>query len=195
MIKREELTDKVQQEIQEMMESDLQVFATDVNELSEEDLLNKEEELIAIMKANDEYLKTVSYQIPEDCDFDNTCYVADTVSKQIAEIIELNEVEWSYTLGLYELSKFWRNKPTVIPYHTYDSTVRILGGMKYKGREQWKKILIVNQFLSTCHEDYVRDTAYMIYLSNLHNIIIDALKKYNPEVTEAKTTSCEVECE
>jgi hypothetical protein len=182
MIKREELADKVQQEIQEMMEADLQVFTTDVNELGEEDLLNKEEELIAAMKENDEYLKTVSYQIPADCEFDNTCYVADTVGKQIAEIIELNEVEWSYTLGLYELSKFWRNKPTDIQYHTYDSTVRILGGMKYKGREQWKKILIVNKFLSTCHEDYVRDTAYMIYLSNLHNVVLDALKKFNPEV-------------
>lgn len=182
MIKREELADKVQQEIQEMMEADLQVFATDVNELGEEDLLNKEEELIAVMKANDEYLKTVSYQIPTDCEFDNTYYVADTVGKQIAEIIELNEVEWSYTLGLYELSKFWRNKPTDIQYHTYDSTVRILGGMKYKGREQWKKILIINKFLSTCHEDYVRDTAYMIYLSNLHNVVLDALKKFNPDV-------------
>ena len=184
MIKREDLAGKTQQEIQEMLEADLQVFVNDIAALEETEVLSKEEELIEDMKANDEYLRGVSYQVQEDCVFDGTVYTSDNVSKQIAEIIETNEVEWNYTLGLYELSKFWRNKPTIVQYHTYDSTVRILGSMKYKGREQWKKILIVNQFLSPCHEEYVRDTPYMIYLSNLHNVIIDALKKFNPGVVE-----------
>lgn len=184
MIKREDLTGKNQQEIQEMLEIDLQTFANEVASLEESEVIAKEEELMVDMQDNDEYLRGVSYQVQEDCMFDDTVYTSDTVSKQIAEIIETNEVEWNYTLGLYELSKFWRNKPTVVQYHTYDSTVRILGSMKYKGREQWKKILTVNQFLSSCHEEYVRDTAYMIYLSNLHNVIIDALKKFNPGVVE-----------
>lgn len=184
MIKREDLFGKTQQEIQAAIEADLQVFSVDMSSLEEADLLAKEEELISQMKDYDGYLKEVSYELPEDCVFDNTNYNAETVCKQIAEIVELNEVEWSYTLGLYELSKFWRNKPNNVPYHTYDSTVRILGGMKYKGRDLWKKILTVNQFLGSSHEDYVRDTSYLIYLSSAHNVIIDALKKFNPGVEE-----------
>jgi hypothetical protein len=56
-----------------------------------------------------------------------------------------------------------------------------LGGLKYKGREQWRKILTINAFLSSCHDEYVKDTSYMIYLSSLHNVVIDALKKFHPE--------------
>ena len=52
-----------------------------------------------------------------------------------------------------------------------------------------RKILAVNEFLSSSHNDYVRDTAYMIYLSNLHNVVIDALKKFNPEIQE-ESTAC-----
>lgn len=184
MIKREDLAGKNQQELQEMLEADMQVFANDIALLTEDEVITKEEELIACMNENDDYLKTVSYKISEECEFDGSIYTSENVSKQVAEMIENNEVEWSYTLGLYELSKFWRNKPTTTSYHTYDSTVRILGGMKYKGRDQWRKILIINQFLSHCHDEYVRDTAYMIYLSNLHNIVIDALKKFNPNIME-----------
>lgn len=185
MVKREDLVGKNQQEIQLILESEIQKFVVEVGELNDEaEVIAKEEELMAAMNANDEHLKSVVYKVAEKCEFDGSIYNADTVCKQIAEMIENNEVEWSYTLGLYDLSKLWRAAPEVIQYHAYDSTLRILGSMKYKGRDQWRKILTINNFLGSCHEEYMKDTAYMLYLSNLHNVVIDALKKFNPDVTD-----------
>lgn len=185
MVKREDLVGKNQQEIQLILESEIQKFVVEVGELNDEaEVIAKEEELMAAMNANDEHLKSVVYKVAEKCEFDGSIYNADTVCKQIAEMIENNEVEWSYTLGLYDLSKLWRAAPEVIQYHAYDSTLRILGSMKYKGRDQWRKILTINNFLGSCHEEYMKDTAYMLYLSNLHNVVIDALKKFNPDVMD-----------
>lgn len=196
MIKREDLAGKNQQEIQLMLESAIQKFIVEVSELNDEaSVISAEEDIMAAMNENDAHLKTVVYEVADNCKFDGTDYNRETVCKQIAELIENNEVEWSYTLGLYELSKLWRTAPETIQYHAYDSTLRVLGGMKYKGRDQWRKILTINEFMGCCHEEYMRDTAYMLYLSNLHNVVIDALKKYNPEVTEAEATAHEVECE
>lgn len=185
MIKRDELAGKTQQEIQELLEGDVQNFIVQVTELGEEaEVIAAEEDIVAAMKENDAYLRTVVYNVAEQAEYDGQVFNKETMCKAIAEFVATQEVEWSYTLGMYELHKLWKAVPETIQYHAYDSTLRILGGLKYKGFESWKKILAVNAFLGTCHETYVKDTAYMIYLSNLHNVVIDALKKFNPEVME-----------
>lgn len=185
MIKREELAGKTQQEIQELLEGDVQNFIVHVTELGEEgEVIAAEEDIVAAMRENDAYLRTVVYNVAEQAEYDGQVFNKETMCKAIAEFVATQEVEWSYTLGMYELHKLWKAVPETIQYHAYDSTLRILGGLKYKGFESWKKILAVNAFLGVCHETYVKDTAYMIYLSNLHNVVIDALKKFNPEAME-----------
>lgn len=185
MIKREELAGKSQQEIEKMLEADIQAFQVEVTELADEAAtIDKEQELMSLMNENEEYLKSVQYPVAENAEYDGTTYNKKTVCGMIADFIATQEVEWSYTLGLFELCKIWKSCPETIQYHAYDSTLRILGGLKYKGIESWRKILTVNTFLGSCHTEYIRDTAYMIYLSNLHNVVIDALKKFNPDINE-----------
>jgi hypothetical protein len=185
MIKREELAGKTQQEIQELLESDVKQFIVVVKELADEaETLAKEEEIKVLMDENDAHLRTVVYPVADEVTYDGTSYNKKTACGIIADFIATQEVEWSYTLGLFELCKLWRACPETIQYHAYDSTLRILGGMKYKGYESWRKILTVNAFLGTCHEEYVRDTAYMLDLSNLHNVVIDGLKRFNPGIDE-----------
>lgn len=182
MITREELNEKTQQEIKEMLEADVQAYAVQVSEIaSEEEVLALEKELIEKMQANDQVLRDTFYDIPEDCSYDHQVYNKKTVCEYIVDFINTQEVEWSYTLGLYELVKVWKyNKDLAnIQYHVYDSTLRILGQVKYKGYETWKKILVVNEYLSSCHDNYVRDTSYMLYLSHMHNVLIDALKSFS----------------
>ena len=131
------------------------------------------------MDENDMRLKATEYDVPESCTFNDMIYDAKTASSYIVSFINTQEVDWNYTLGLYELVKLWKDKNLkTIKYHAYDSTLRILGQCKYKGSENWKRILVVNTFLGSCHEEYVRDTAYMIYLTSLHNVLLDALKKF-----------------
>lgn len=185
MIKREELAGKNQQEVQTMLESDIHVFQVEVTELADEAAtIDKEQELMSLMNENDTHLRTVVYPVSEEVTYDGTLVNKKTACNMIVDFIASQEVEWSYTLGLFELCKIWKSCPETIQYHAYDSTLRILGGMKYKGYESWRKILTINEFLGSCHEEYMRDTAYMLYLSNLHNIVIDALKKFNPDVVE-----------
>jgi hypothetical protein len=38
--------------------------------------------------------------------------------------------------------------------------------------------------MSACHADYLRDTAYLIYLADRHNIILDQLKKIESPVDQ-----------
>lgn len=185
MIKREELIGKTKQEIEQMLEADIRAFQVEVTELADEAAtIDKEQELMGLMNENEDHLKTVLYPVADEVEYDGTHYNKKTSCGMIADFLATQEVEWNYTLGLFELCKIWKNAPETIQYHAYDSTLRILGGMKYKGFESWRKILTVNAFLGSCHEEYIRDTAYMLYLSNLHNVVIDALKKFNPGVNE-----------
>lgn len=199
MIKREELAGKNQQEIQELLEGDVQNFVVSITEMSEEaDVIAAEESIMVAMDENDAHLKSTVYNVAESVDYDGQTYNKKTACGMIVDFIATQEVEWNYTLGLYELCKLWKAAPETIQYHAYDSTLRILGGMKYKGIESWKKILTINSFLGSCHDEYVRDTSYMLYLNNLHNVVIDALKKFNPAVNEegmgtAEETPAEME--
>lgn len=183
MITRDDLAGKTQREIETMLETDIQAYVVEVNEMADEaTVLENEKGLVAAMEEYDVHLKDVEYDVAESCTFDNQAYNKKTVSEYIVDFVSTQEVDWNYTLGLYELSKLWKNKDlTKIHHHAYDSTLRILGQCKYKGFENWKKIMVVNSFLSSCHEEYVRDTSYMIYLTSLHNVLLDALKKFNPE--------------
>lgn len=188
MVNREDLAGKTQKEIEVMLDADIQEYIVVVSELADKDaVLAKEEELMVIMNDNDVRLKAVEYDVVDSCTFDNQAFNRKTVVEYLTDFINTQEVDWNYTLGLYELVKLWKNKDLEkIQYHAYDSTLRILGQCKYKGFESWKKIMVVNAFLSTCHEEYVRDTAYMIYLTTLHNALLDALKRFDEPQPEAE---------
>ena len=136
MIKREELVGKSQQEIEKMLEADIQAFQVEVTELADEAAtIDKEQELMVLMNENEEHLKSVQYSVAEEAEYDNTLYNKKTVCGMITDFIASQEVEWSYTLGLFELCKIWKSCPETIQYHAYDSTLRILGGQKFKGIE------------------------------------------------------------
>lgn len=184
MITRTDLNDKTLQEVENMLQEDIQTYTVSLESLeSEGDLLAREQEIIQLMNANDERIKTVMYSLPENCTFDNQIFSREKVASYIVDLLDKSEVEWPYTLGMYQMVQFWKNKElTEIQYNAYDSILRLLGGLKYKGFESWKKILIINEFLSSCHEEYSRDYGYMVYLSQLHNAVLESLKK--PEENE-----------
>lgn len=194
MITREDFIGKTSQEIQDMMTKDVDAFGAEFCETaSEEDLLNKEQELIKLMDDNKAYIDSVTYAVAADCTFDNQVFNKETAAGYIVDFLDSQEVEWSYTLGLYDLVKMWKNKTLeTITYGAYDSTLRILGQLKFKGSAAWKKILVVNAFLSNCHEEYIKDTAYIIYLSQLHNTVLEGLKRFNPE-PDTEETGADIE--
>ena len=87
-----------------------------------------------------------------------------------------SEVDWQFTLGLFQLVKLWKEKDLqTIDYNAFDSTLRLLNNLKFKGFSDWRNILAVNEYMKGCHEPYSIDTAYMIFLNQKHQEILNRI--------------------
>ena len=141
-----------------------------------EALKEKEKEIIAEMDKFDEYIKSRTYPVPNGVDFEGEHYSRSVVSGEIIYFINKNEVQWQYTLGLYQLCRFWKNTSSeVITYGQLDSTLRILEQQKFRGFDEWRNILLVNEYMKALHEDYTKDLAVQIALSQKHNSILERM--------------------
>lgn len=175
---RQDLNGKLYTEVEATLAEQLDQYVEKVNEQMElEDLLLMEKELMEEAKAYDDYLSSVEYELPENTTFDNTTYSRNEVAKYILGALSKMDVEWQYTQGLFELYNLWRNKDFVkISQKAFDSTLRLLNQVKYKGYTEWKEILVVNSYLAQCHNEYSLDTAWNILISEKHNAILKRME-------------------
>ena len=176
----EDATKQFDQELREYVEL--------VNSIDDVDKLNEMEQ--EIFKEQDEvkaYLKTVQYRLPESVVFDGEEYSVSEIAKAIVYFINKKEVEWKYTLGLYQLVKFWKsNNPSIIDYGVYDSTLRILNQVAFQGFREWRDILVCNEYFKSAHESYSKDTSWSIFTSEKHNVILDRMKMLDTVNTEVE---------
>lgn len=175
---RQDLNGRVYAEVENVLAAELDAYVKQVNEIMDvEPLMKLEEDLMKEAEEYDAYLNGVEYALPENTNFDGDHYSRNDVAKYILSALNKVEVEWSHTLGLFELYNLWRNKDFVkISQKAFDSTLRILNQVKYKGYTEWKEILVVNSYLSQCHNEYSLDTAWNILISEKHNAIMDRVK-------------------
>ena len=186
MITREDLNGKTGEEITKLLEADIAEYTALVEAIeTEEELLDKEKDLMLIMDEYEAYMKNVEYELDDRCTFDGQEYTKKAVFDKIISFLDNQELAWEHVYGVYNLIKIWKNKDLEkISYGAYDSTLRILNTIKYRGFENWKSIQTINEYLSNCHLEYARDTSYIIYVSKLHNAVMDAQKKFHPEVKQ-----------
>lgn len=175
---RDDLKGKTYAEVSELFDKELEEYKNKVAEVMDQETLDKME-----AEVNDEYtevnnyLTDVTYDLPGGVDFDGKHYSKNDVAQQIVYFLNKNEVEWSYTLGLFELAKLWKNKDFAkISYYTFDSTLRTLNQIKFKGFDEWKNILVVNEYMKQCHDEYTKDTAMLLFVSQKHNAILDRMQ-------------------
>lgn len=175
---RQDLNGKLYTDVEKELGAELDAYIKHVNEIMDvESLYTLEQELMKEAEEYDAYLNSVEYQLPENTNFEGEHYSRNEVAKYILAALNKVEVEWSHTLGLFELYNLWRNKDFVkISQKAFDSTLRILNQVKYKGYTEWKEILVVNSYLSQCHNEYSLDTAWNILISEKHNAIMDRVK-------------------
>lgn len=189
MVKKEDLIGKETAEMQALLEGDVAAWAAEVETLeTEAELLAREEELVEAMKEGEAKLATTVYALPEGAKFDGTEFSRKVLCEYIVDFLNMQELEWSYSLGMFELVKLWKTRDLAeVSYHAFDSTIRVLGQCKYRGYEAWRKVLAVNEFLKSLHSQYTLDATYMIYLAQLHNTVLDALKKFETPTEEVET--------
>lgn len=195
-MKREELNGKSFAEVQVMLEQDSVLYQEELKGIEKvEDVMAKETELIEEMKEYDTYLNEVIYELPDSSEFDAHKYTKNEIAAKIAYFLNKSEVEWQYTLGMYELVKLWKNRDLkTIKYKEYDSTLRCLNLVKFKGYQEWQDILAVNEYLSACHEVYTIDTSYLYAMSDKHNAIMNRVKELDPEAIPDQPMAVEQQC-
>ena len=172
---RQDFNGKTPQELEQMFENELKTYKEKIDTMMTTEELSKEEEsLMKEAQEYDKYLDTVEYSLVDSVEFDGSNYSRNDLAKIILGAISKMEVEWAGTLGLYEMYNIWKNKDmSSIAYKVFDSTLRILNQVKYKGPQEWKDMLAVNKFLAECHSGYTLDTNFNILLSKKHNCILE----------------------
>jgi hypothetical protein len=181
----EEMAKRLTEEVEKYKE-----MVSDIKTEAELDKL--EAEIIAEMKKYDEYLKGVKYKLPLNCLFEDKTYTKSDVAGKIIYFISKNEQTWQYIPGLYELCKLWKNPNFErISYGELDSTLRLLDQQKYAGMNEWRDILIINEYMKGVHEGYAKDISYQIALAHKHNAIIKQRDLINPVTPKEKPSTAE----
>lgn len=182
MIKREDFDGKLYEEMMAAMNADLVTYADQVAAFTTIDECNAEEKvLMASMDEVQNKLDSVEYELPKEVYYEGKRYSKKDVSAKIIYFLNKVEVKWEYTLGLYQLVNLWKSEDfKQISYRVYDSTLRTLNQVSFKGMQEWTDILVVNEYLRNCHNDYSLDTGMLVYLSEMHNIVMNRMKELDP---------------
>jgi hypothetical protein len=193
LVREDVLAKESIKEISEILELDVVAYAEAIAGESVEKLKAREAELMDEFKANDEILAKAAYELPDSIDYDGVKLTRSELVNKIIGFLNRIEVEFRATLGIYQGIRFWKTaekKP--IPYGTFDSTLRLLGGLKFKGEKDCYDILVINNWFTSAHEGYSRDNIWTQYLHALHQTILKELdvaaKRENAEETASEAT-------
>lgn len=161
--------------IDEAMKKKDEMTESFINELKQIDLdIDKEQADF------DEYLKKQEYELPtEDVEFEGRKWKVQQIMQKIIYHLNRNEQSFVYVAGLHALVTIWkRAELSKIPYGVYDSTLRILGQLKYKGDAEWVEIMVINTYLQRAHEAYTRDIAMMHTLADMRSHVDSMIQLY-----------------
>lgn len=188
---REYKENETAQEMGDRLQKDADEHKKELEKITDLDELDKkEEEIIKTLEEFDKYIKQKRYELPKSVMFDGVFYSKEQVGVRIARALNKKEVTWQYSLGLYQLHKLWSNirQFATIPYDAYDSTVRVLGDIQFKGFSEWKDILIINEFFVKPNKEFYKDSTMLIYYSTLHSQILERKQILTPIKPESVTT-------
>lgn len=184
MIKREDFNGKKYEEMLAAMEADLVMYTEQVAGFNTiEECTVEEQRIMGLMEEHESMLNSVKYTLPNEVIYEGKRYSKKDVSAKILYFLNKIEVKWSYTLGLKQLYDLWKSEDfNEITYRVYDTTLRTLDQVTYKGHTEWDYILIVNEYLSGMHNEYSLDTGMLGYLSEMHNMVMNRMKEIDPTI-------------
>lgn len=182
MLKREDFNGKKYEEMAAALQEDLVLYADQIAALETvEACLEEEQRLMAEMDKIQAHLSEVKYLLPESVEYEGKKYSKKDVAAKVVYFVNKIEVKWEGTLGLHQLVTLWKGEDfKEIPYGVYDSTLRSLNTVTFKGNNEWLDILVVNEYLSLCHNEYSLDTGMLVYVSEMHNIVLNRMKELDP---------------
>ena len=184
LILRDELVELTGRDLTNKLEENLQAWTAECATKSDEELAEAEKELLSSFDENDKYLKAQTYALNQIIKFEGEDYKASSIADYIVNFLSRLEVDWKSSLGIYQAIKFWKTVGIeTVPYAVYDATIRLLGTLKYRGFQDCKQILIINDYLAVANKQYNIDVNYLYYLSGRHKVIMDAQQKLREQAT------------
>lgn len=183
MIKREDFNGKSYDEMLAAMQADLVAYAEQVSSYETiEDCNNEEQVLMSSMDEVQKYLESVRYELPKNVVVGDKTYSKNDIVKNVIYFLNKIEVKFEHTTGVLALVNLWKDKDlTEISYGAYDSTLRCLNQILFRGATEWEDIIIIDNYFAQCRNDYSLDTGMLIYLSECHNIVMNRMKELDPE--------------
>lgn len=188
-IKFDDIKNLKNEEIQNFLQEAVKNSKEEIYKISTvEECMSLEQEIINMLNEHDKYLDNRVYELDKKVTYDGVEYSRSLICSKILYFINKNQVDWQHTLGLYQVYKLWASMPANIYYRHYDTTLRLLNLVKFQGMSEWTDILAINEFLSSCHHDYTVDTAWYLFLSEIHSALISRsdILKTPKEINENK---------
>lgn len=178
LLSRNEIKPLSSEELMKALQESIDANKKEFDSITEKEKLeNLEEELMKFFDENEKYVKTLEYELPSEAVFEGEHFSKKDVAILIVMFLNRGEYKWEYTQGAYDLVKFWKSKdPKKIRYGVYDSTLRMLNQLSFKGFQDWRDILTINEYMKGCHDAYTHDTGYTIYLAEIHNAITERMQ-------------------
>lgn len=145
-------------------------FEKSLSKMSYEELEKLEQEIIAEADKNGEELGKLEFDMPSDN------YA--TVAEAIRMFLDKQEIQWQYTLGMVAMYDFWdpKKRQDKIPYAHLDSILRTLGGLKFKGYDEWSAVVAVNKFFEPLQKAYVDATQETYDIAVKHDAVMKAME-------------------
>ena len=139
-----------------------------------------------------EGLKELEKQLMEEFDandklINHEFYTLEVSSKEVKKLgsmvvkfLEKIDAEFRAAQVVLECINFWSEVPQVdgaykVPHSIFDTTLRLLNSIKYKGKEELDGIVKVNQWFMPSHNAYNKNLIYTHVLSAKHQEILQLL--------------------
>lgn len=137
-----------------------------------EDMQKKEQEIIKELEEAEKEIREHKYTLARSKECPRK-----QIGSWIATFLKRYECTWEYTKGMFDLITFWEGDSLDITYSYLDSTLRVLGGLKYSG-DDYGKVVQINDYFQNVRELYKADAERFINLSIRHNTVMEAMEEY-----------------
>ena len=151
-----------------------------------------------IAKMNKEQLEKEEQKVVKEADKINDEVVAKKFKlqpegyKEAAEAIQFfldkQEIDQSLLGGLITMYEFW--DPTKVQkevdFPTLDSSLRYIGGLRFKGYVEWKKAVKIIEYFKYLYDEYGEVTEKIYDIAERHSAILDKLKLFDSSQSNAK---------
>lgn len=148
---------------------------------STEELDEKEKEIIKEMEEFDEFVNETKYTLPDSVEFEGKKIQRRDIQSKFIYYLSNQEQSWEYVPTLYTLCKIWKDEGTTeVTHGVLDSTIRILGQLKFRGMSEWRDLMIIDRYLDPIIATYGKNTSYQIAMGHKHNAIINRRQIISP---------------